>query len=85
MLMNSLQPQMGPDDLVKSPPILRGAISLMGNLFEAILLLAGCLDSGITDRLPPPVLFNILSKTMVTTHIPAEGTCKTITTNLGTC
>jgi hypothetical protein len=67
------------------PPIPCGAVSPTGNLFEAILLLAGCLDSGITDRLPPPVLSNILNKTMITTQVTTEGTCKAITRNLGTC
>jgi hypothetical protein len=77
--MNPLQSTMGPDRLVKSPPISQGAVSPMGNLFEAILLLAGCVYSGITDRLPPPVLFNILSKTAITTQVTTEGTCKAIT------
>jgi hypothetical protein len=39
----------------------------------------------IADRLPPPVLFYILNKTTVTAQVPAEGTWKTITRNLGTC
>jgi hypothetical protein len=76
---------MGPDCLVKSPPIPWGAVSPTGNLFEVVLLLAGCLDSGITDKLPPPVLLNILNKTMITMQETTEGTCKAITRNLVTC
>jgi hypothetical protein len=61
LLINPFQSTIGPDRLVTSPPIPWGTVSPMGNLFEVILLLAACLDRGITDRLPPPVLFNILT------------------------
>jgi hypothetical protein len=49
--MNPLQSTMRPDCFIKSPPIPLGAVSPKGNLFEVILLLAGNLDSGITDIL----------------------------------
>jgi hypothetical protein len=55
-----------------------GAVSPIGNLFEAILLLAGYLDSGITDTLPP-VLFNIPNKTMqVTTEALVKLSLETL-------
>jgi hypothetical protein len=44
-------------------------------------LFAVCLNTGIADRLPPPV---ILNKTMVTKQVPKKGTCKTVKLSLET-
>jgi hypothetical protein len=45
LLMDSVQTRMGPDCPIKSPSILWGTSSPTSNLFEAILVLMGCLHT----------------------------------------
>jgi hypothetical protein len=47
-----------------------------GNLLEEILLLTGCLHTGIADRLPPPLLFYILNKLWLLRKYPQRVLAK---------
>ena len=63
---------MGPDRLIENSPILGGASSPTGNPLEVILLLTGCLDAGVTDRLPSPVLPYFFNKILITMQVSVE-------------